>query len=157
MLNQAIPAYDAYADSAYRGFSRPSWARHLEGGSLLVCDTGHDRVVEIGPAGDVVWQYPGVRLTRALYRSGLATTDGTAVVTGTGTLWASIASPGDRFRVEAPGNTNWYTVASVDRDDQITLTTNYGDPGGTDAPYTLVHIQREATPEVDQHDAEFKR
>ena len=145
-VDPGMPAYDTYADDAYRGFSRPSWARHLEGGRTLVCDTGHDRVVEIEPNGDVAWQYPGVLIAKTEYRSGLATANGgSPVVTGDlSTLWTALVTAGDRFRIDSDGT--WYTVRSVDSDAQLTLTTPYGGAGGAGAAYTIAHVQREDTP-----------
>jgi len=38
-------------------WSSPSFASRMQNGNVLVCDAGNRRVVELDPAGDVVWQY----------------------------------------------------------------------------------------------------
>jgi very-short-patch-repair endonuclease len=59
-LNQSLdlPKSDSYADRALTGLSRPSRARRLANGNLLIADTGMNRVVEADSSGMVVWQYP---------------------------------------------------------------------------------------------------
>lgn len=38
-------------------WSSPAFASRMQSGNLLVCDAGNRRVVELDPAGNVVWQY----------------------------------------------------------------------------------------------------
>jgi len=53
-----VPESAAYAYRVNSGFSRPSRVRVLPEGDLLVCDTGNNRVVQMGSDGEIVWQYP---------------------------------------------------------------------------------------------------
>jgi len=58
------------------------------------------------------------------YTAGTVTvTNGSAVVTGSGTSWSTKATAGDVFSVKNSGI--YYVVGSVDSDTQITLTANY--------------------------------
>ena len=57
----------------------------------------------------------------------VAVTNGSAVVTGTGTAWASTVYAGDIFW--GPQNTA-YEVLSVDSNTQLTLASNYSGAGG---------------------------
>jgi hypothetical protein len=69
------------------------------------------------------------------YTTGTATTNGTTTVTGTGTLWLTNARAGDRFKIDSIGT--WATIASVDSNTQLTLTSAY--PSASGAAY---HIDR---------------
>jgi len=61
---------------------------------------------------------------------------GGTIVTGTGTNWVAIgAKAGDKFRVN--GNGTSYSIASVDSDTQLTLSSLYSGATVTNAPYTL--------------------
>lgn len=61
----------------------------------------------------------------AQYKTGtVSVTNGSAVVTGTNTLWLSNINAGDAFTVAGTGVI--YDVASVDSDTQISLTAPYG-------------------------------
>ena len=58
------------------------------------------------------------------YKTGtVSVTNGSATVTGSGTLWLANVSAGDRFKVKAINTT--YEIASVDSDTQITLNVNW--------------------------------
>lgn len=57
------------------------------------------------------------------YTTGTATTNGTKIVTGSGTLWATNVRPGDKFKIDSVGT--WATVETVDSNTQLTLTTTY--------------------------------
>lgn len=59
----------------------------------------------------------------------VAVTNGSAIVTGSGTLFLTNASIGDIFTIQDEGV--WYQIASVDTDLQVTLTANYA--GTTDS------------------------
>lgn len=68
----------------------------------------------------------------------VAVTNGSPVVTGTGTTWsASGVKPGDQLHVGSAGQDHilspWYTILSVDSDTQVTLTENY--PGVTNSGF----------------------
>lgn len=78
------------------------------------------------------------------YDTGTVTaTNGSAVVTGVGTLWdtSDNLKVGDGFHVGAaaqrdPAET-WYTILTVDSDTQVTLTANYAEAtAGPGEPYT---------------------
>ena len=76
----------------------------------------------------------------AQYKSGTAeVTQGSAVVTGTGTAWTLNVSPGDSFVMAGSGLV--YDIGSVDSDTQLTLTVPYtgGDRAGAYA------VQRDFT------------
>lgn len=57
------------------------------------------------------------------YKIGTVTTDGTAVIVGISTEWLANVSAGDTFRLNAESII--YTVASIDTDLQITLSSNF--------------------------------
>lgn len=59
-------------------------------------------------------------------------TNGSSVVTNTGTAWASNANVGDLFAVEGDGVL--YVIASVDSDTQVALAANYAGTTGTGCP-----------------------
>ncbi|HUJ18442.1 MAG TPA: hypothetical protein VL197_10685 [Nitrospirota bacterium] len=65
------------------------------------------------------------------------------IVTGTNTNWTSLIATGDKFRVDKNGV--WYSIASVDSDTQITLTTNYLGASTTTSGFSL---QNNATASV---------
>ena len=70
------------------------------------------------------------------YSTGLAsTTNGSATVTGSGTLWLANVSAGDSFTVAGDGV--MYDVASVDSDTQITLSAPYAGTTASGAVYTI--------------------
>jgi hypothetical protein len=70
----------------------------------------------------------------------VAVTTGSAVVTGTDTLFATNVVAGSYFRVNTVGSgdsSKWYQILSVDSATQITLTTNYEDAIDTGVDYTI--------------------
>lgn len=90
----------------------------------------------------------------AQYKTGtVAVTNGSAVITGTGTEWLANVNAGDGFAVVGDGVV--YDVASVDSDTQITLSTVYA---GATASGKRYAIQRDFTsggiPEMSQGDIE---
>jgi len=75
------------------------------------------------------------------YETGtVSVTNGSAVVTGSGTSWSGELKAGDAFHVGATGandpTATWYTVAAVDSNTQITLTTNYAEATASGQAYT---------------------
>lgn len=68
----------------------------------------------------------------------VSVTTGSTVVTGSGTSWSSagIVVNADQFKVNLDGN--FYTIASVDSDTQITLSTAYTGPTVTGATYSII-------------------
>lgn len=70
------------------------------------------------------------------YQDGtVSVTNGSNVVTGSGTLWLANISIGDLFTKE--GDKVAYTVASVPSDTQITLTGNYGGATSSGSNYGI--------------------
>ena len=70
------------------------------------------------------------------YSTGTASvTNGSATVTGSGTLWLANVSAGDSFTVAGDGV--MYDVASVDSDTQITLSAPYAGTTASGAVYTI--------------------
>ena len=68
----------------------------------------------------------------------VSVTNGSAIVTGTGTNWLStvgLIAPGDKFKIDSNGT--WYTIATVDTDTQLTLTANYAGQTTSAAFFTL--------------------
>lgn len=67
-------------------------------------------------------------------------TNGSAVVTGTGTSWATELKAGDFIHVGATGQTDpsatWYEILTVDSDTQVTLTANYAEATDTGVAYS---------------------
>ncbi|EDM47747.1 hypothetical protein [Marinobacter algicola] len=89
------------------------------------------------------------------YKTGaVSVTNGSQVVTGTGTLWLSNVSPGDGFTVAGTGVP--YTVGSVDSDTQITLNANYAGPSGSGLAYAIWRdfTAQNNLPEMSQGDIE---
>lgn len=71
------------------------------------------------------------------YKIGTASvTNGSQVVTGTGTSWLAEITAGDEFTL--PGSGIWYTVGSIDSDNQITLNAAYTGATAADQSYTIV-------------------
>ncbi|WP_445778979.1 hypothetical protein, partial [Shewanella sp.] len=72
----------------------------------------------------------------AQYKTGLVSaTNGSAVITGVGTLWVGEVSVGDIFTIV--GSNAWYEVGSVDSNTQVTLTANYAGTSISDSSYTI--------------------
>ena len=70
------------------------------------------------------------------YSTGLSSvTNGSATVTGSGTLWLANVTAGDSFTVAGDGV--MYDVASVDSDTQITLSVNYAGATASGVVYTI--------------------
>ena len=70
------------------------------------------------------------------YKTGTATvTNGSATVTGSGTLWLANVTAGDSFTVAGDGV--MYDVASVDSDTQVTLSVAYAGSTAAGAVYTI--------------------
>lgn len=94
-----------------------------------------------------LFQYDDVAETVAFltprYEVGTALfTNGSAVVTGTGTLWntASNAKPGDFISAGATETDPlavWYEILTVDSDTQVTLTANFAQVTTLSIPYTI--------------------
>ena len=53
-----IPIRDSYAERTFDPIERPTRARPLPNGNLLVVNAGANSVVELDPSSDIVWQYP---------------------------------------------------------------------------------------------------
>jgi hypothetical protein len=72
----------------------------------------------------------------ANYTTGtVSVTNGSAVVTGAGTAWLANVGPGDKIRIGT--SRKWYTIASVDSDTQITLSTAYTGATAAGQSYSL--------------------
>jgi len=70
------------------------------------------------------------------YRVGTVNvTNGSAIVIGTNTTWLTNAGAGNGFTIQNSGVS--YTVASVQSDTQITLSSNYGGTTGSGLSYVL--------------------
>ena len=65
----------------------------------------------------------------------VSTTNGSAVVTGTGTSWSNQIEQGDAFTIAGTGV--FYDVASVQSDTQLTLSTPYTGSTGSGLSYTI--------------------
>jgi len=78
------------------------------------------------------------------YQTGtVAVTNGSAIITGTSTVWLANVIAGDFFSVQGDSEAI-YEVLSVDSDTQLTLSTNYGGLTGTGKTY-FVHRDFTAT------------
>lgn len=89
------------------------------------------------------------------YKTGtVSVTNGSQVVTGTGTAWLSNVQPGDGFTVA--GTQVPYTVGSVDSNGQITLSSPYAGSSGSGQAYTIWRdfTTNENLPELSQGDIE---
>lgn len=72
----------------------------------------------------------------AQYQTGtVSVTNGSAVVTGSGTAWSGEVAGGDIFTIV--GDNTWYEVASVDSATQITLAANYAGTTGSGKNYAI--------------------
>lgn len=104
------------------------------GGQFLIFGNTRDLFEFIEASGTVLYLTPR-------YETGtVAVTNGSAVVTGTSTLWAANLKAMDRITVGATGvrdpAATWYEIASVDSDTQVTLTTPYAGTTQTGQAYT---------------------
>ncbi len=73
---------------------------------------------------------------RILYDTGTVTANNASpTVTGSGTTFTGNVAANDKFRVR--GDTNEYTVSTVDSDTQITLSTNYRGTSGSGKSYEV--------------------
>lgn len=71
------------------------------------------------------------------YRTGtVSVTNGSPIVSGSGTAWIENVSIGDAFKIESENVV--YSVASVDSDNQITLSTNYVGVTASGLTYQIV-------------------
>ena len=97
------------------------------GGQLLILGTSKDlyEYDEVADTADF--------LTPRYETGTVQVTNGSAVVTGVGTLWDTNGNlkAGDQFHAGAAAQRDpsvvWYTILSVDSDTQITLTVNYAE------------------------------
>ena len=70
------------------------------------------------------------------YSTGLSSvTNGSATVTGSGTLWSANVSAGDSFTIAGDGV--MYDVASVNSNTSITLSVAYAGPTASGAVYAI--------------------
>ena len=75
------------------------------------------------------------------YQTGtISITNGTAIVTGVGTLWSANLKAGDFMHLGAADEIDpavvWYEIDSVDSNTQVTLTTNFAETTLAAQPYT---------------------
>ena len=72
----------------------------------------------------------------AQYKTGtVSVTNGSATVTGSGTLWSGEIAAGDLFTIV--GDNAWYEVASVGSNTSITLSANYAGTTGSGKSYAI--------------------
>ncbi len=72
----------------------------------------------------------------AQYKTGtVSVTNGSATVTGSGTLWSGEIAAGDLFTIV--GDNAWYEVASVGSNTSITLSANYAGTTGSGQSYAI--------------------
>jgi hypothetical protein len=83
------------------------------------------------------WIYGGSRKTAGYSTGTVALTQGSKIVTGTGTSWAANADAGMLFQ---RANERVYSVASVDSNTQLTLADPYEPVGGTGISYSLTNL-----------------
>ena len=89
------------------------------------------------------------------YKTGTATvTNGSATVTGSGTLWLAYVTAGDSFTVAGDGV--MYDVASVDSDTQVTLSAPYAGTTASGVVYAIGtgYTVPDNFPEMSQGDIE---
>lgn len=99
------------------------------------------RDILYGPGG-VMW---GGSRKAADYSTGsVAVTNGSTVVTGTGTSWAANVDPG--MLLQIGGNGPFYVVRSVDSDTQVTLKEAYQSSSGSGAAYALKRLGTAVVP-----------
>lgn len=70
----------------------------------------------------------------------VAVTNGSAIVTGSGTLFSANVLAGQYFRIDTIGqgdSSKWYQILSVDSSTQVTLTSTYQDSAETGVEYTI--------------------
>ena len=72
----------------------------------------------------------------AQYKTGtVSVTNGSATVTGSGTLWSGEIAAGDLFTIV--GDNAWYEVASIGSNTSITLSANYAGTTGSGKSYAI--------------------
>ncbi len=105
-----------------------------------------DRVVMVCTREDIFEYNATSKVFRFLtprYTTGTVdVTNGSTVVTGSGTSWSSNVKAGDYFGVGDDINsiTKWYKIASVDSDTQITLETAYEESSQTGVNYVIRQV-----------------
>jgi len=83
--NNRVVEYDLESGSAvwtYGGNDILLWPRdadRLPNGNTLIVDSLHNRVIEVNPSGEIVWEYSGVQLPYAADRKGIPEEGGQTV------------------------------------------------------------------------------
>lgn len=112
---------------------------------LTRMDANGNRMVRLNPPPKSVKFYPMDYIPKIApmreYTVGtVSVTTGSAVVTGSGTLFATNVVAGSYFRVDTIGqgdSSKWYQVLSVDSPTQLTLTAVYEDANEIGVEYTV--------------------
>lgn len=112
---------------------------------LTRTDSNGQRMVRVNPPPktakvhpfDYVPKIPPMRE----YTTGTcAVNTGSAIVTGSGTLWSANVTAGSYFRIDTIGqgdSSKWYQILSVDTNTQITLSSAYEDAIESGIEYTI--------------------
>jgi hypothetical protein len=121
---------------------------------ILKTETNTDPVSFEDMNGRLYIAYGGTmkRFDGFYYMPGTVTCDGTAVVTGYNTLWASKVRPGDTIYLRIAGtfaNSVGYTIKSVGGDGTITLTGNGPNTAGVKCDYIIARVHNAGI--VDPH------
>lgn len=112
---------------------------------LTRTDADGYRMVRLNPPPKTVKFYPLDYIPKIApmreYTTGtVSVTNGSAVVTGSGTMFSANTAVGSYFRIDTVGqgdSSKWYKILTVDSDTQLTLTANYEDAAETGVEYTV--------------------
>lgn len=122
-LAQSISAISQTVYGTYQGVNRYTFPGT---GNVHITDFQHYsnfNVLTVGTAGEASSYQQFKVYEHTYYNAGsIAVTNGSAVITGTGTLWLANAAVGNIITMPNNGR---YVVQSVDSDTQITLTATY--------------------------------
>lgn len=133
-----IQSSSSISQTAYSTWESPLAYSMYGAGAILRVDMQHlqnHTLTTIGTSGQCSAENLFQVVEHVLYNTGtVAVTNGSAVVTGTGTAWLANAAPGKTF--QAPNGVR-YTISTVDSDTQITLTATYGGTTASGQGYNI--------------------
>lgn len=112
---------------------------------LTRVDSSGNRMIRVNPPPRTAVVYPYEYIPKLTpmreYTVGtVSTTNGSAIVTGSGTYFVANVAVGSYFRIDAIGqgdSSKWYQIASVDSNTQLTLSSVYEDAAESGSDYTV--------------------
>lgn len=145
--------------TAYATYESRYFKSYNGTGNVFLLDVNHLALVAVTAIATTQSAFCKARLKvvdNTCYRTGtVTTTNGSAIVTGSGTAWLANLTAGQAFFVNAPGELETrYTILSVDTNLQITLTATYAGLTGAGKAYGVITASVDAWNE-EHRTAEF--